>query len=134
MKSLALLACIVMSVGSTKSTTSLSDVRTAIEQVESGGDANAVGDNGLAVGILQIHPTMVEDVNRILGDTVFTLADRLDVERSREMFAVYSNHYTPCGDAEKVARRWNGGPRGDKKRATVKYWRKVSKALEGGVK
>jgi hypothetical protein len=77
---------------------------------------------------------MVEDVNRILGDTVFTLADRLDVERSREMFAVYSNHYTPCGDAEKVARRWNGGPRGDKKRATVKYWRKVSKALEGGVK
>jgi soluble lytic murein transglycosylase-like protein len=123
-----------MSAGSDKSATTLSDVRTAIEHVESGGDANAVGDNGLAVGILQIHPTMVEDVNRILGAKEYTLADRLDVERSREMFAVYTNHYTPCLDAEKVARRWNGGPRGDRKRATVKYWRKVSKALEGGVK
>jgi hypothetical protein len=134
MKTVALLASLVIGASGTTKTYSLDDVRTAIEQVESGGDATAIGDNGLAVGILQIHPTMVDDVNRILGEKEYTLDDRKDVARSREMFAVYSNHYTPCGDAEKVARRWNGGPRGDRKRATMKYWRKVSKALEGGVK
>ena len=134
MKSVAMCLCLVMSAGSDKSAYSLADVRSAIEQVESGGDASAVGDNGLAVGILQIHPTMVDDVNRIIGDTEYTLEDRKDVERSREMFSVYTNHYTPDLDPEKVARRWNGGPRGDRKSATAKYWRKVRKVLEGGAK
>lgn len=34
-------------------------------QVESGGDVNAIGDSGKAVGCLQIHEIMVDDVNRI---------------------------------------------------------------------
>jgi hypothetical protein len=32
-------------------------------------------------------------------------------------------------DYEKLARIHNGGPRGHTKSATVKYWRKVEKAL-----
>ena len=32
----------------------------AIEQVESGGDTNAIGDNGLAVGCLPIEATKCE--------------------------------------------------------------------------
>ena len=104
----------------------------AIEQVESGGKSDAVGDGGKAVGILQIHPIMVKDVNRILGEERYTLADRLDPAKSREMFRVYSDHYAK-GDAEKAARCWNGGPGGHKKSATLAYWGKV-KAAMGGVK
>jgi hypothetical protein len=103
----------------------------AIEMVESSGRADAVGDGGKAVGILQIHPVMVADVNRILGEDRYTLADRLDPAKSREIFRVYSDHYAKCGDAEKVARNWNGGPRGHRKAATVAYWAKVQRAMGG---
>lgn len=104
----------------------------AIEMVESGGKADAVGDGGKAVGILQIQPVMVEDVNRILDEERFTLADRLDVGKSREMFRVYTEHYS-AGRADEVkARRWNGGPRGERKAATLKYWQKVQKHLNAG--
>jgi len=30
-------------------------------------------------------------------------------------------------DMEIIARKWNGGPNGHKKRATKHYWKKVSK-------
>ena len=104
----------------------------AIEMVESGGKADAVGDGGKAVGILQIQPVMVEDVNRILGEERFTLADRLDVARSREMFRVYTEHYSAGRNDEVMSRRWNGGPRGERKAATLKYWHKVQKHLNAG--
>lgn len=104
----------------------------AIEQVESGGDANAIGDNGLAVGILQIHPVMVDDCNRIAKakglNLTFTLADRKDPAKSRQMFRVYSDHYS-AGSCEKIARNWNGGPKGHTKNATLPYWAKVRKAM-----
>lgn len=101
----------------------------AIEHVESGGDASAVGDGGKAVGILQIHTVLVDDVNRIVGEKRFTYADRLDADKSREMFRVYSSHYSHDASDEVTARRWNGGPKGDKKRATLAYWSKVKAAM-----
>lgn len=101
----------------------------AIIQVESGGDDSAVGDGGKAVGCLQIHPQMVEDVNRILKKEVYTLDDRKDRAKSITMFRIYSSHYTPSWNRELVARRWNGGPRGDKKKATLAYWKKVKAHL-----
>ncbi len=107
----------------------------AIEMVESGGKADAVGDGGKAVGILQIQPVMVEDVNRILGEDRFTLADRLDAAKSREIFKVYTDHYSAGRTDDVKARRWNGGPRGDRKAATLTYWHKVQKHLNvGGAK
>jgi len=104
----------------------------AIEQVESGGKSDAVGDGGKAVGILQIHPIMVKDVNRILGEERFTLADRLDPAKSREMFRIYSEHYSKGQSDEVLARRWNSGPKGEKKSATLAYWSKVKAAMGGG--
>ncbi len=101
----------------------------AIIQVESGGNIAAVGDGGKAVGCLQIHPQMVKEVNRILGSSVYTLSDRKDRDKSIAMFKVYTNKYTPSWDPELVARRWNGGPTGEKKKATLKYWNKVQKEL-----
>ena len=111
----------------------------AVICVESRGNDSAVGDNGKAVGCLQIHPIMVREVNRLLAKydipTTYTLEDRYSREKSIEMFNIVSEEYYCCEDytftdyAEIVARRWNGGPKGDKKRSTIKYWDKVYKNL-----
>ncbi len=102
----------------------------AIEQVESGSDPAAIGDGGKAVGILQIHTVLVDDANRIAGERRWTYADRLDADKSRAMFRTYSDHYSRGKSDEVVARRWNGGPRGDSKAATSGYWNKVRTQME----
>ncbi len=109
---------------------------TALEQIESGGDTKAVGDGGKAIGILQIWPIYVKDVNRILGVEKFTLFDRWDAVKSRDMVRIYLNHYasearlgrTPT--YEDMARIHNGGPNGYKKDCTKAYWGKVERVFE----
>lgn len=100
----------------------------ALQTVESNGNANAIGDGGKAVGILQIHPCVVADVNRIHG-TRYTLSDRLDPAKSRDIARLYLSHYCKTDSDEANARTWNGGPRGAKRKATLAYWRKVRAAL-----
>lgn len=107
----------------------------AIAMVESGGDVNAVNEAEDAVGYLQIRPCCVEDVNRILGEEKFTLADRYSKEKSIEMFKVYTAYYyvhysddikkAGISKEEAMARIWNGGPRGWKYKSTKGYWKKV---------
>ena len=102
----------------------------AVIYVESRGNDSAVGDNGKAVGCLQIHPIMVREVNRFVS-TPYTLEDRYSRAKSIEMFNIISERYDCCEEytfmqyAEIVSRRWNGGYNGDKKRSTIKYWNKV---------
>ena len=80
-------------------------------QVESCGNPNPPdGDGGLAVGVLQMHPCMVEDVNRILGVAFYTLGDRRDPDKSIEMGRIWltwcaaHRHITL---PHKLAARWN---------------------------
>ncbi len=136
------------------------DLLDAIEFVESGGDSNAVGDNGNAIGAYQIHKIYVDDLNRILKGTLFsyTYEDRWDREKSRGMTSIYITHYgigivTPLTQSmlETMARIHNSGPdgwrndpewfvrnrgytkeRAEKKIANSKeYWLKVKKVLYG---
>lgn len=107
----------------------------ALCSVESNGNPNAIGDHGQAVGILQIHPEVVRDVNRIVGEKWYTLEDRKDPAKSKEMARTYLNYYCSKerlgrpATAEDYARTWNGGPTYSKK-ATNGYWAKVRKALD----
>jgi soluble lytic murein transglycosylase-like protein len=103
----------------------------AIAQVESGGRIDAVGDSGKAVGILQIWPIMVKDVNRISGKN-FTMKDRYNKQKSYEMCRIYLNHYCKNMSDFNKARCWNGGANGHKKKATIKYGNKVSRELRKG--
>lgn len=105
----------------------------AICAVESNGNANAIGDNGKAVGAYQIHPAVVTDVNRLTGSR-YTIADRTDPAKARAMCRAYLTHYgeRAGGTDEAHARTWNGGPKGAKKAATVGYWKRVKAKLEGG--
>jgi hypothetical protein len=60
-------------------------------KVESRGIASAV--NGNAVGILQIKPIQVKEINRILtlqkSDKRYTLQDRLSPVKSKEMAHIF---------------------------------------------
>ena len=78
-------------------------------QVESGGDCRALGDHGKAVGILQIHPAMVQMVNH-LAKTNYTLLDRWDPWRSVEMAEIFLGHVLVTRDVTDprvLARYWN---------------------------
>lgn len=101
----------------------------ALVHVESKGRSSAVGDNGKALGILQIHKEVVDDVNRAYG-TSYEYDDRKSVELSREICCKYLIlHGGHWASDEKYARIWNGGPRGHRKPRTKRFWRKVKMAM-----
>lgn len=65
---------------------------TSLCDIESNANPDAVGDGGLAVGILQAHPDVITDVNNIYG-TQFTNADRNDIDKSKAIFVMYVTWY-----------------------------------------
>ncbi|MFA5572829.1 MAG: hypothetical protein WDA42_06955, partial [Candidatus Bathyarchaeia archaeon] len=82
-------------------------------------------------GAAQIQTTCIRDVNRILGETRYTFADRYDPYKIREIFNIYTNYYAGFHAPFEVrARIWNGGPNGASEEATIGYWGKVKQALE----
>ena len=108
----------------------------ALIHVESRGIDSAIGDTHLelpSIGVLQIRPVMVREVNRILKRTKsekrYKLKDRFSRVKSIEMFMVWKNYHHPEDGFEEIARCWNGGPRGLKNKRTEKYWIKVQKQL-----
>ncbi len=117
----------------------------SIVWVESKGNATARSKDG-SLGIVQILPVMVKEVNRICKmkgiHKSFTLQDRLNPEKSEQMFWIFQNFYNPninwetitMSDMEMIARKWNGGPNGHKKSATKHYWKKVSREIYNDVR
>jgi|SaaInl5LU_22_DNA_1037371.scaffolds.fasta_scaffold02307_7 hypothetical protein len=108
----------------------------ALIQVESRGNDSAVGDRHLgepSVGVLQLRPIMVREVNRILkkqkSKKRYKLEDRFSRQKSIEMFLIWKNYHHPEGGFETIARNWNGGPRGYKNKRTEHYWAKVQLEL-----
>jgi len=104
--------------------------------VESAGNDSCIGDRHLvipSIGCLQIRPIMVREVNRILkvlGNTTrFKNKDRWSRKKSIQMFYIWKNFHHKESTNEKIARNWNGGPRGYKRKRTLQYWEKVQKKL-----
>lgn len=100
----------------------------ALITVESNGNDMAIGDNGRAIGALQIHKAVVVDANRIAG-TSYTHQQMTNRIAARRVCEIYLKHYGKGCTTEQLARRWNGGPTGDRKSATITYWNKVKKHL-----
>lgn len=111
--------------------TDWSNVIDAIIHVESRGDQNA--KSGIYVGAMQIAPILVKECNLILEEKNinkrFTLKDRYDVEKSKEMFRLFQEKYNPTNDIEWAIRAWNGGPRFSRK-ATNGYYNRVLAAMK----
>lgn len=102
----------------------------AIIQVESKGNPKAFNPNGNCAGILQITPGLVKQCNDWFkakkSKKRYTLADRYDVKKSKEMFEMYQHYFNPSNDVEKAIRIWNGGP-GYTIKGTNGYFNKVMK-------
>ena len=104
--------------------------------IESSGRDYVVGDNGTAVGCLQITAGVIEDVNRIYK-TDYTKEDCYNRKTSSDICIKYLSYwlekavqreqaeiYNPY---EMACRIWNGGPRGYQKESTEVYWEKIKR-------
>lgn len=104
----------------------------AIIQVESKGNPKAHNKNGDCCGILQITRVLVKQCNIWLkkenSKKRYTLQDRFDVQKSKEMFIMVQEHYNPSNSVEKAIRIWNGGPNYSIAK-TNGYYKKVMKYL-----
>jgi hypothetical protein len=107
----------------------LTNLITALIIVESSGNDLAIGDQGRAIGPLQIHKAVVVDVNRFTG-AHYRHQDMTNRAAARAVCEAYLTHYGKNATTEQLARRWNGGPTGDRKSATEAYWAKVRKHLK----
>jgi hypothetical protein len=105
----------------------------ALIQVESTNNDSAVNHRTNAVGCLQIRPIMVREVNRIQemigGDRRFSDSDRYSRVKSVAMFMIWYSYHHRDHSFERIARCWNGGPKGYKYKSTIKYWNKVKRRL-----
>lgn len=103
----------------------------AIILVESEGNPRAV--SGSSVGAMQITPILVRECNNILksqgSKRKYTLDDRYDVAKSKEMFLIIQSRHNPNNDVERAIRTWNGGPKYSV-RATNAYYRKVLRRMK----
>tara|TARA_R110000744_G_scaffold129301_1_gene236678 strand:- start:978 stop:1493 length:516 start_codon:yes stop_codon:yes gene_type:complete len=107
----------------------------ALIQVESNGNDEAVGDNGNAIGCLQIWKIYWTDATEFSG-IGGSYKDCYKREYAKKIVNAYMKRYAKEAwtnptkfNAEKCARIHNGGPRGYKKKATLKYWEKVKRVL-----
>jgi hypothetical protein len=102
--------------------------------VESGGKDFAIGDNGKALGCLQLHAGYVQDAAEYAGmDWIHQ--DALVRDAAVHIFIAYMDRYATeerlgrKPTMEDIARIHNGGPNGYKKKSTEAYWAKVEKEL-----
>ncbi len=105
----------------------------AVRRVETGGlpaaGVGAVGDKGASIGPYQIQRGYWLD-SRIPGEYRSCLTDAAYSERvMRAYWARYCPRALAAEDWETLARIHNGGPKGAKKSATVKYWERVKKEM-----
>lgn len=104
----------------------------ALHIVETSGRRGAIiGDNGQALGPLQIHRDYFLDAR--IGGSYSRCAD---LEFSKRVVSAYLRRYAPGawkrGDVEALARVHNGGPHGAAKWQTIRYAQKVSRIAGGG--
>ena len=97
----------------------------ALHQVETGGRLGAIkGDNGAALGPLQIHRAYWRD-SGVAG----RYEDCAGLAYSQRVVAAYLKRHAPRawakGDCFTLARIHNGGLHGDRKTATIHYANKV---------
>ncbi len=106
----------------------------AIHQVESSGRVGKiVGDNGKALGPLQIHREYFQDAVEYDPSLGRNYNQVTNLAFAKRVVSAYLNRYVPkavsSNNFQVLARVHNGGPAGHKNPKTIKYWAKVEKNL-----
>jgi hypothetical protein len=102
----------------------------ALHHVETSGRLGPIkGDNGAALGPLQIHRVYFQD-SGVKG----SYSQVADFAFARRVATAYLKRYAPKawerGDVVTLARVHNGGPSGHRKQSTLAYARKVLAAMK----
>lgn len=101
----------------------------AILQVESGGDWNAIGDGGRALGGLQIHSALVKDYNRATGERIKHAQVKEPQTASRIAtwyFGYLSKRYKRTLTPAELYQCWNAGPDAVKRGQSVARGKRVA--------
>jgi Destabilase len=101
----------------------------AIARVESNRNARAIGDRGRAIGTYQIHKRYWKDGTRFLG-VDWSYDQAKNPAKARQVVRAYLLHYGKDKTLLQKARIHNGGPRGHRKKATLRYARRIAQILE----
>ena len=106
----------------------------ALAVVESNNNDNAIGDGGKAIGRYQIWEVYWHDAVEFCPSLKGEYQDVKSQEYAERIIVAYLLRYAKgavdCKDFEQLARMHNGGPKGYKKKATLKYWNRVEKELD----
>lgn len=81
--------------------TDWSIMQLAIIKVESEYDPSAIGKAG-DYGLYQITGIYTDEVNRIVGDSVFSHEDAFDPYMAMDMFGIYQSHHNGSHDIDKA--------------------------------
>jgi len=96
----------------------------AIARIESHYDPSAVGDGGRALGAYQIHRVYWQDATGRFG-VDWPSRNETDPTTARQTGKHYLLHYGSGKSLIEMARIHNGGPCGHRKKATLRYARKI---------
>ena len=132
------LAVPIMADSQNKEVFNWESVINAIIQVESKGNQKAYNKAGNCVGVLQITPVLVKECNNILKNQKsakrYTMQDRWNAEKSKEMFVIIQEKHNPEHNIEKAIKCWNCGgfylKNNGWKNKSVDYYKKVMKYLK----
>ena len=119
----------VAAVAQTSDESGINRLLDAIARVESNRDSRAVGDGGRALGAYQIHQCYWKDGTKFLG-VDWNYDQAKDPTKARAVVRAYLRHYGRGRNLIQKARIHNGGPRGHRKKATLKYTRKIAEVLK----
>jgi len=109
----------------------LSILLSAMAMVESGGNPNAFNYEEQAVGLYQIRPPVVLDVNRVYK-TEYQLEDAFDPVKADRIARLYLTYWTAMhrqDSIESAARIWVAGPDGWWQLSSLPYWEKIKREL-----
>ena len=98
-------------------------------KIESNNNDKAIGDGGKAIGRYQIWRVCYQDAKEFDKTITFPYSALTNKENSDRIVKAYLNRYARNKTPVEMARIWNGGPLGDKKRATIGYGNKFQKEL-----
>lgn len=110
----------------------LNQIFNVIKHVETNNNPKAIGDDGRAYGVVQIHKVCILDVNKTFN-TEFRHKDAFNVIISKEIFKLYIRKGVNlfkkkhCRDPteQEIVRMWNGGIyKGYRYRGTLKYYKR----------
>lgn len=113
----------------------LQDILEVLKHVETNYDPTKIGDNGDALGILQIHQGCITDVNRYYG-TKYIHEDAINISNSEDIFIkyisigikIYKKKHNHDPTEKQIVRMWNGGIyKGYKYKSTIPYVKKYIK-------